>query len=778
MLRSYYIIALRNLQRHKGYALVNVFGLAIGMAACLLISLYIRHELSYDNFHEKGARIYRVDEAHGRLSEGASAFVQTETAPRLMATIPEVQEAVRLSPMRSGIRNDGKAFTDVQGMYAGGELFRVFDFGLLSGDAKALQRPNTAILTLPMAEKLFGNEDALGQTVSVEVRGRPTTLEVAGITQRVPPNSHFAFDFLISMETLRSVIGYEHFRAHEVWTYVLLREGATPAVTEANLQKVAGNIPSPPGYRLHLRPLSDLYLYYWTPREGDPRYLYLFSVVAAVILLIAGTNYTGMAMARATQRAREIGIRKALGAEQSQLAGQFLGESLLLSLLSLPLALGLVYLALPPFNTAAGTEITFALAGSASTLLLLVGLGVFVGLAAGGYPAVFLSRFRPANVLRGRLPLGWTGARLRKGLAVLQFALAAILLFSTAVIVHQLRYIQHKNLGFDAERVVVLSLQNNTLIEQAEVLKQELLRLPHIRKVALASGLPGGMGFSSSEFSWSGKTVNLTHLVADSDLIATLDLELVAGRGLSAARLADSSALVLNKEATRALGWASPEAAVDQSFSFFGHTWRVVGVVEDFHYESLHREIAPLALQFGPQKDAVAVRIEGGHVASALGRVRETWGRFTEMPFAYRFLDDQINQLYRQEQQTARVMGGFAGLALLLACMGLLALAAYTVERRTKEISIRKTMGASAASIVALLSKDVFKLLCFAFLIAIPVAYLAMRQWLAGFAYRIGLGPAPFLLIGVLVLSVALLTVSFHALRAALANPVENLRSE
>lgn len=777
MLKSYFKVAFRNLKRRPGYTLTNVFGLAVGMAACLMIGLYVRYELGYDDFHEKGERIYRVDQPVEDLPTSAGAFVEMETASMLKEAIPEIQQTVRIKSGPETIRRGGKVFNDVEGKYVSSGFFEIFSFDLVAGDPAALERPGTVILTQPMVDKLFGDADALGQSISAEVYGRPTTLEVAGVVERVPANSHFTFDFLVSLETMQGAMSLPDFHAKELWTYVLLAEGTQPAQLQAELQNVAENIPGVES-GMALLPLTDLYLHHWAPRQGDPRYLYILGAVAAVILLIAGANYTSLATARATQRAREVGVRKVVGARREQLAGQFLGESVLVSLLALPVALGLLALALPFFNAVAGTDLTFRLAEQTDTLLLLAAGAVIVGLVAGAYPALFLSRFRPAEVLRERLPSGFSGARLRKGLTVFQFTLSAALLFSVAVIVQQLRYVQTVNLGFDEERVVALPLQSEALEDQAPALKQELQRLPHVQRATLASDLPGTEGVGGSEFEWKGETVSLDELVVDPDFIETLDLNLVAGRGFSAARPADSSAFVLNEAAAQALGWATPKEAIGEQISFFGDTWRIVGVVEDFHYQSLHQEIAPLAMQLAPYKRVAAFRIAGGQVPATLKAVQKTWAQFTEMPFTYQFLDERINQLYRQEQQTAQVLGGFAGLALLLACLGLFALATYAVERRTKEISIRKVMGASVTNIVTLLSKDFLKLLGIALVIAAPLAWFAMRRWLEGFAYHVSLGPGLFLLVGAGVLVVAFLTVGAQAVRAALANPAEHLRNE
>ncbi len=784
MLKNYFKIAYRNLKRRKGYALINIFGLAAGMAACLLIGLYVRYELSYDVFHEKAERIYRVDTVSQQTSKGfifGDAWIEIETGPALKAGVPAIQKTVRIKtdgPQR--LQQAGRTFIDLKGLYTSSHFFDVFSFTLVEGNQESLERPYTTVLTRSLAKKIFGNGEVVGQTVSAELYGRPTTLEVTGIVENVPSNSHFTFDFLVSLETLRGVVGGPNFYAKEVWTYVLLREGVDPASLETEMQKVVSNMPAGPNFSLALHPLTKLHLYYWAPRQGDPRYLYLFGAVAVVILLIACANYTNLATARSMQRAREVGVRKVVGAHRTQLAGQFLGESVFLSVLALPLAVLLLYLVLPIFNAVVGASIAIHLQGNLDTLFLLIGLAVAVGLAAGSYPALFLSRFRPVEVLRERLPSGWTGARLRKGLTIFQFTLSAALLFSMTVILQQLDYIQQKNLGFNEERVIALPLRSRALSEQAGALKQELLRLPHIQQATLASGLPGFRGFGgwSAIFPWKHQKMTLHRAIVDPAFIETLGMHLLAGRGFSAARPADSSAFVLNEAAAQALGGTSPEAAVGQSISFFGDTWRIIGVVENFYYQSLHHEIAPLALQLGSSHGTVALRIEAGHIAGTLERVQQTWEQFTEMPFAYQFLDERIDQLYQQERRTAKILGGFAGLALLLACLGLFALATYAVERRTKEIGIRKTFGASVPSIVALLSKDFLKLVLVAFVIAAPLAYFAMQRWLQDFAYHVSLGPGLFLLVGAGVLLVALLTVSYQAVKAALADPVDSLRYE
>jgi putative ABC transport system permease protein len=790
MLRNYLTIAFRTLRRNLGYTVINLTGLAVGMAACLLIGLYVRFELSYDTFHAKSDRIYRVDEVSDRdpTGEKYGPYVEIETGPALKESIPEVERVVRMSdrgPQRIERGSDG--FDNVQSLYAGAAFFDVFSFELVAGKAqRALRDPNSIVLTQSFAERVFGDADPLGQTMTIDDWGETLTVEVTGVLADVPANSHIAFDGLLSLETLHN--SGRTFSSQEVWTYVLLADGTTPAALDEPLQQVAQNFAATPGYDLVLRPLTDLYFHYWSPQSGDVRYVYVLTAIAAIILLIACANYMNLATARASRRIREVGVRKTLGARRTQLAGQFLGETVLLSLMALPLAVGLLQFAVPTFNRLADASVTLTLAEDATTLLGFAGVAVLIGLLAGSYPALFLSGFRPIEVIREQLTAGWSGARLRKGLIVFQFALSAVLLFCTAIVLQQLGYVQNKKLGFDQERVVTIPIGGRFVYGAADAFKSEVARLPGVQQVALANGAPGGrFAGSGMVVDWDGEEIALQKAAVDADFLKTLDIDLVAGRNLTPAHVEQARGMLpgreapfclLNETAVRALGWSSVDQAVGQTVDLLDE-FTVVGVVEDFHFESLRNEIAPLVIVPAKEPSTLVARIAPGDMSGTIDALHGTWREsVSDLPFTYHFLDDQIDQLYRSEQRTAGVIGGFAGLAVLLACLGLFGLAAYAAERRTKEIGIRKALGASIANIVTLLSKEFMLLVAIACAVGAPVAYFAMERWLQDFAYRVDVSPLLFVASSALAVGVALAAISYQAIQAARTDPADALRSE
>lgn len=789
MLRSYLTVALRTLRRNLGYTAINLVGLAVGLAACILIGLYARFELSYDTFHEKSDRIYRVDEVTERFPDG-NPYLEMETGPALTRAIPDIEHAVRFLPDGPAWMQGGDDVAEkLSGVYAGPAFFEIFSFDLVAGtDSTALRRPNTIVLTESLATRLFGREEPVGKTVTIEIGGTTVPVEVTGVAEDVPANSHLTFDYLLSLETLRGALGKRHFGAREVWTYVLLEKGVSPSQIETPLQKVAQNYAYGEGpYRLTPRPLETLYFQHWTSRSGDVRYLYILGAIALAILAIACANYMNLATARATRRIREVGVRKTLGAHRTQLAGQFLGETLLLSLLALPLALGLLWALLPTFNRLADAGIQVQIGKTPGLLVGAMGATVAVGLVAGSYPALFLSRFQPVEILRERLQLWGGGAYLRKALIVVQFALSAALIFSTVVILRQLHYVQHKKLGFDQERVVTIPLKDRSLRRQANALKQEVLRQPTIQHATLANGvLSESFAGSASLIPWQGKEITLNRESVDDSFLETMDLTLLAGRNFTTEEIevgrtekgrSGPIPIILNETAIEAFGWTSPKEAVGRVIEQF-KSKKVIGVVEDFHYKSLHHRIEPLALEPGGSFTLVA-RLAPGTVAEALDGLRATSEDFAQtLPFESHFLDDQLDQLYRQERRTATIIGGFAGLAIVLACLGLLGLAAYEVERRTKEIGIRKTLGATATNIVTLLSKEFLLLVGIACAIAVPVAYVGMSRWLRDFAYRVDVSPWLFVGVSALAVAIALATISVQALRAARTDPATTLRDE
>jgi len=793
MLRNYLTVAWRALRRRAAYTAINVLGLAVGIGACLLISLYVRHELSYDDFHADADRVVRVVEKAGFRPEDVdwNASTTGKLAPQLRTSFADVASATRIWDQRGqALRREHAVVEDVTVYFTGPSFLDVFGgFALQQGTADALERPHTMVLTASLAARVFGSADPLGRSVQMELRDSLRAFEVVGVMADVPSNSHLQFGALASfstLETTRLSIG-----ANQFWTYARLTEGG--ASREALADRILAFNRDDLGKEyvkdVRLEALRDVYFSdVFAPHQGSRRIAYLFSAIALGILLIAAFNYMNLATARAVTRAREVGVRKTLGAHRGQLAGQFFGESLLLTLLALPLALGGVALVLPTFNALADTQIAFAPSANAEVAGLLVGVTATAGLLAGSYPALFLSRFQPIEVLRERLPVGRSGAGMRKALIVLQFAVSAALLFGTAVVWQQLQYVQQKELGFDEEQVVTLPLKNSAMRAQAAALAAEMARQPGVVQTARAYGVPtvGGFGRIGFVFPWNEREVGMQRAFVDEVFLETFDIQLLAGRDFRPGDIAraeqlsrgdDPAICILNETAVEALGW-TPEEAVGKVIEPFQEK-RVVGVVEDFHYRSLRRQIEPLAIEPAPRTDVVAARLAPGDVGATLDRLRATWAEVApDTPFEYQFLNQHIDQLYRQEQRTARIFSGFAGLAILLACLGLFGLAAYTAERRTQEIGIRKALGASARQVVLLLSKEFVALVAVACVLAAPVAYWGMQRWLADFAYRVELSPLLFAGSALGALLLALAAVSTQALRAAHTDPAQALRSE
>ncbi len=780
MLRSYLTTALRALRRRKGYALLNVSGLALGLAACLLIGLYVQDELSYDAFHEKAERTYRV------LREFDLPDLQTTIevtpsalAPALKEGVPAVETAVRTGRSSPVVQRGTQRFVEPDFLWADEGFFDVFSFPLTEGEA-ALGRPGTLVISETMARKYFAGETPVGQTLRVGER----ELEVTGVMADVPESSSLRFGLVGSLATLdvESNWGLNNYA-----TYVLLREGtskaeATPQVAEVVNATVEGTTRS--DFIPHLQPLTGIHLGQGVPVEiasaGNPLYVWLFAALAVFIVLLACINFMNLATARSAERTGEVGMRKALGAGRGQLAAQFLGESVLMTLLALVLALGLARLALPFLNALAGKSLAFSTLYVGPQVLVVVGLALAVGLVAGSYPALVLSGFEPTRALRGARS-GTGGKRLRQGLVVFQFAISIALLIGTAVVFQQLQFMRSAGLGFEEENVVVIE-RTDRLAGQTEAFKSEVVRLPGVERAATGYSVPGSFFINTM---WQEPPAdpdkemhNMNYSFVGWGYVETLGIEMAAGRPFSQARGTDSTATVLNEAAARDFGW-TPEEAIGKKITNGGPELTVIGVAEDFHYESLHAEVYPLAL-FAPLRaqQYTAVRVEPDDVAGTLGALRSTWRRFSDLPFEYAFLADDLAAQYRAEDRLAKVFGTFAGLAVLIACLGLFGLAAYTAQRRTKEIGVRKALGASVASIVALLSKDFLKLVALAFVVAVPVAYLGVRWWLTGFAYRVTPGVWTFLLAGALAALIAALTISYQSVKAARTNPTEALRYE
>ncbi|MEZ4699800.1 MAG: ABC transporter permease [Rhodothermales bacterium] len=778
MLNNYLKIAFRQLWRHRGQTVINMAGLALGMACCLLIARYIQDDLSFDRFNAHAADIYRV---HVRDD---NEVTPTIVAPLAVRAIPGVEAAARLYNIGSFqdvvVRRGDRQFLESRFFYADSSVFDVFTFPLQAGVVGlALNRPNTVVLTAPMAEKYFGDEDPVGQRLTIGSR----EYEVTGVLAPIPETSHLQFDFLGSFATT-------HWATEEIWgsanflTYLRLRPGTDPQRVQATLDNLvaeareAGEVE--PDYRLGLQPLLGIYL----DVEGHRTYVYLLGTIGLLLLVIASVNYVNLSTARAAYRAREVGIRKVAGANRNQLFWQFLGESMVLATLSLALGVALAAACMPTFNGIAGKNLT--LWGNAATWAAMVGVVVVVGVAGGSYPALLLASFKPAGILKRAVSSSGSGW-LRRGLVIFQFAATVVLLVATVVVSGQLRFVQTADLGFDREHVVALPIPVGDPATQRayEPMREAMLQLRSVAGVAAVNHLPGYQrGGYGLRIEGGDETIAIGGVPSDAHVVETLGLHLVAGPGLRPVRsdsiTSGSYQYLLNEKAVQAAGW-TPDEAIGKRVALSGNRWgTVAGVIADYHYLSLRETIEPLAYFVEPWGcNFIVVRIAPGSTADALAGIEAAWTTWMpDRPFAFSFLDAELEKLYRSEERAGQVFGLSSILAVLIACMGLFGLAAFSAARRTKEIGIRKVLGASVAQLVVLMSSEFSLLVAASFCLGAPVAYLLMRQWLKAFAYQIPLSWTLFAAVGAGVLLLAGLTVSYQAIRTALADPVESLRYE
>ncbi len=813
MLKNYLKIALRNLLKHKVYSFINILGLAIGIACCLLILLYVQDELDYDRFHQRSERIYRLaisGRARGEARALSTAQSPSPWAPAFGQDDPGVENYVRfktpLSRWLISTPNTEKRFYERRFYFADPTVFEVFDYELLRGDAReALQRPNTVVLTESSAKKYFGAEDPMGKVLTADNNYEFT---VTGVMRDAPQNSHLRFDFLASFATLTvpgNARGDFLYGANlndmtifglnpQVYTYLLFRSNYTPKQFEQSvpgfLQKYLGSQLQRLGLELTpiLQPLTSIHLYSHLDAEVSPNNdintVYIFLAVSGFILLIACINFMNLATARSAKRAKEVGLRKVVGSDRKELIKQFLGESTFLALLATFIAIALLQMLLPWFNEVAGKQLS-AQWSNGFFLLTLLALVLIVGLVAGSYPAFFLSAFQPAVVLKGKLKLGAAGTNLRRVLVVAQFAASIIFIIGTVVVYRQLQYVQNQNLGFDKEHVLVIPVVDPPARFQFPNFKNALQQNPGILFVSASSNVPGGaigVGLLHPEGIPENENMSMELMFADHDFLPTLGIAMVAGRNFSRDYSTDSTdAFIINETAAARLGWKSD--AVGKILDFVDRRRaRVIGVMKDFHMKSLHQKIEPLAVHLAFSPDPYinfVVRLSPQDLPAKLAFVEEKWRAVYPLhPFEYSFLDDDFDNLYRAEQVRGKIFSAFAGLAIFIACLGLFGLAAFSAEQRTKEIGIRKILGAAEGQIVFLLSKEFVVLVMLANLVAWPIAYWAMHNWLQEFAYRTSLRWDVFIMGGIAALLISLVTVSFQAVKAALANPVEALRYE
>ncbi len=798
MIRNYFTVAWRNLLRYKGYTALNLVGLTAGLTCVILVGLYIWDELSYDRFHKNADRIYRVtrdfvdQDGNVNLHLG---LIAAPFAPRLQTDFPEIEQAVRLLGAGASLAFTDKLFNENNMFFAEKNLFKVFSFQVHQGNRdQALAEPYTVMFSEPMARKYFGSENPIGKTVRV---AGEIDLVVTGVFEPLPAQSHFHPNFLISLATAEDerINGKEtmrsNFGANGSATYLLLPENYDvsrlqrlfPAFIDKHLGKDAHK-----WTRLYLQKLTDIHLHSHLGSEleanSDSKYVTLFALIGFFILILACINYTNLATARSARRAKEIGLRKVIGAEKWQLATQFQSESVLLTCGALVLAVALSALLLPTVNTFSGKAIAMAALFNPYSITALVGLVLLTGLLAGGYPALYLTSLEPLNALKNQRSQPHRSNPLRQSLVVVQFSVAIFLLIGTAVVFEQLRFIQSKKLGYRKEQMVILPNPGKDL---AHAFEQALMGIPGVTQVAFSSKVPSDRLLDMAQIQVPATTGRpaqkreLKVLYVDHDFLPTYEMRLLAGRSFSRQYPSDdSTAFVLNQRAVKLLGWSTPREAVNAPLVSGTRQGRIIGVIEDVHFESLQQSIEPLVMIIDQGRfNSVTLKLSIDEVSNTLARAKNIWQQFQpHSPFEYQFLDQNFQRLYQTEQTRGQLFTAFTIVALLIACLGLLGLAAYTAEQRTKEIGVRKALGASVSSVVGLLAKDFLKPVFIAILIASPVAWYTMRQWLQGFAYRIDMEGWYFALAGLLAIGIALLTVSFQSIKAALMNPVKALGRE
>lgn len=798
MLKNYLKIAFRNLIKQKGYTIINILGLAIGISCFMLIFLFVADELSYDSFHSKSDRIYRLIEKIDMEGQGEESSSNPLPVAKALATdYPHyIEKTVRFFNFQQptlSLQVDDKKFNEKRLFFVDSTLFDVFDFPLAQGDpSTALADPNSIVITKAIAEKLYGSENALNKTVIFEGNFE---LKITGIFDDLPDQSHIHFDGLISYSTIYTFTGPQfgnNWIWNPAWTYLLLNEGINPEQLEKEfpqfIDKYYPDIIK--GQITHwLQPLGDIHLHsaldYEIEKNGSIGTVYIFAVVGVLILLIACINFMNLATARSSKRTREVGMRKVLGAERPQLIKQFIGESIMLSLIAVIISLLLIQILLPLFNSLSNKQIEFAFLSNPALLFILLLVGLTVGIFSGSYPAFFLSSAAPLKSLKGKYEPGSRSALLRKVLVVMQFSISLCLIIGTIVVYQQLDYMQNANLGFNDEQVVVIPTRP-PMLQQIETLKNEFMRDQNVRKVSVMNEILGEH-HNTHEFSYegmeAGKMVWLPGLIVDEDFADVFDLQVVAGRFFSRDfQRDDSLSIVINEAMVKKLGYKSPEEALGKAFYSNTGKERVVGVVKDFNYVSLKEPIGPFVLDmagFPFFKKFIVVKIKGNDIKNTMAHIEENWAQVVPaFPFEFFFLDENLDQLYKSEENLGKLIGYFSILAIFIACLGMFALASYTAELKTKEIGIRKVLGASTPGIVTLLSKDFLKLVLLANIIAWPLAYYAMNTWLDDFAFRINIPLWSFIMASFAAFIIALATISFQSIKAALANPVESLKYE
>ena len=807
MIRNYFTIAFRNLLKYKFISAINLFGLTVGLSCCLLILTYILNETSFDRFNDKADRIYRV----GRTFFGPTGDVSLDLGavappfgPLLKNDFPDIEKITVLLPNGTSTFKYGeKIFNETQGMFADENLFSFFNIKVLRGNpANALSDPFSIMLTPEVAEKYFGKEDPINKVIRLDQQFQ---FKVTGIFEKLPGNSHWHADHLLSFNTLKDSAIYgeknlkTNFGNNSFYTYLLLPqkyntsilERQFPAFIDKNMPPAKnGKSKTSDFTRLTLQKLTDIHLKSHLDSEigqnGDIKKVYIFSAIALFILLIACINYMNLSTARSSLRAREIGVRKVVGARKSELIAQFLIESVLVTWLALLLALVITALALPALNKISGQQIPIDLLLQRQILVPLILAPFIVGVLSGIYPALFMSSFKPITVLKGLFKVSGANVSYRTVLVVVQFSISIILIISTAIVFQQLKYMQKKNLGYDKDYIV--TLRNNPLLNNSyEGFRRELLQNPNIKEAGRSSRIPTGRLLNSRDAliqvgnSMAPANTGFKFVAADHDFVPTYGIKIVAGRNFSRDFGTDTASFIINEAGLASLGLKNANDLLGRPFKYGRTNGKVIGIMKDMHFESLHQKIVPLLLEHpaSPNYGTISIKLNGKNIPSALSYIEKVWKKYLpEVPYQYTFLDERFNQLYEAELKQGTIFTIFAFIAIFIACLGLFGLSAFTITQRVKEIGIRKVLGATTGNIVSLLSGDFLTLVIVAAIIAFPIAWYTMHKWLQDFAYRINIPWWIFIVAGILAAMIAFITISFQAIKAALSNPVKNLRTE
>lgn len=818
MFRNYFKIAWRNLKKHKLYSLINMIGLSIGVACSLIISLYVFNELSYDTFHKNADFIYRTNRDM-RIGENYYHFAVAPAplGPFLMEEIPEVTQAVRFRGLGIFLvkRPDmPQSFKEDQIIAVDSGFFDLFSFTLTEGNSKQqLKEPNTLTISQKMADKYFPNESPINKVLLFDGNHEYT---ITGVYANMPENSHIHYDFLLSMATIADQANNDQWTSNNFYTYFQIREDADPilvldklnAKSDQELALVLDKMMNgktleefkAEGNRMDftLQPLNKVYLTsdfsFDIGRMGNKQYVFLFALIAIFIIILACINFMNLSTARSSNRAKEVGLRKALGSYRKDLINQFLTESILMSICSFILGVLLVTLTLPYFNDLIDKQLTLPI-NSFSFILIMLVFALLIGLLAGLYPAFYLSGFKPIDTLKGKLSLGKGNAGIRSGLVVFQFFISILLIIGTVAIYKQLRFIQNRNIGFHKEQVILLN-DPYMLGDKRDAFKAEIDQLPNVSSSSYSGFIPiNGYNRNDNTF-WPGgqeasdaNVVGLQNWRVDHDYIKTMGMNIISGRDFNKQLASDSSGVILNKRAFEMFGFQEAGENYIQTNTFDEATqqplmdqfdkYRVLGVVEDFHFESMKQDIGPLGLFIGRSTSVLSVRLRSNNISSSLSQIEDLWNQFdSSLPFSYSFLDEEFGSMYNAELRLAQVFGIFAGLAIFIGCLGLFALASFMAEQKAKEIGIRKVLGASVKAIVFQFSKQFSRLVILAFLLAIPIAWWGISTWLDDYNYRIEIGWELFAIAGLSAFAIAWLTVSYHSIRAAISNPVDALKNE